>query len=185
MPLSLTQISRDAVSGVVRRLSYLAASRLAVTCKMMSREIGEAERAQKRKQWKENFKKIDIIVQPPYDSFHGIGYGSCIRICNMEEEFIEIGRRDSESDQVTVKLNGRRFTGDCSKTDRGFQAVHILEDLVCHLKHGQDPKAWFAFMDAPENSSKFRLRILFQSTHYYMDGPYEQPHFFTVQLLDE
>ena len=83
-------LNRDASSRVIRFIPFPALGRLAVTSKTINALVTKADINRALERGKALFGKTEVVLQPPYDSFHGEGIGSCVRILDLEENVLEI-----------------------------------------------------------------------------------------------
>ena len=175
MSLLLRLSDSDVASNVIRFLPYPALGRLAMTSKKLKVSITQQVIDKALERGRALFGKADVVLQPPYDSFHGVGSGSCVRILDFEENTIEIGRKDTTTELVTVKWEGRRFTGTADKYMH-CSLVHVLEDTV-HSIEEEDLLVWF------EIHGPTTLCLKFSGKNWTVKPTKEKPLVFDVRLL--
>ena len=175
MPLLLHWPDLDFASNVIGFLPYPALGRLAMTSNKLKASITQQVIDKAMERGRELFGKADVVLQPPYNSFHGNGFGSCVRILDLEENSLEIGRKDTTTDLVTVKWDGRRFTGTADKY-MYCSLVHVLEDAV-HCNEEEDLLVWF------EIRGPTTLRLKFSGKNWTMKPTKDTPIVFDVRLL--
>ena len=174
-PLLYHWPNHDFASGIIPFVPYPALQRLAVTSKWI--KITKSDIKQALERHNELFGKAVIVLQPPYDSFHGEGVGSCVRILDQEENTLEIGRKEKTSDLVTVKWGGCSFTGT-PKEYMQFKLVHFLEDTVSMLSgEKEDFCVWFEIICSNT------IRVKFCGNHWTTKPTKENPAVFDVQLM--
>lgn len=148
----------DFASGVVSRLPYPSLGRLAITSKEMNSLIAKTDIEKALQRGKELFGKVTVILQHPYDSFHGVGFGSCVRILDINETALEIGRKDTTSNKVTVRWRGGVYIGR-SYPYKGCALIHFLEDSVMLCRQSEEEpntfSVWFEVVSALEIRVKF------------------------------
>ena len=168
----------DFATGVLACLPYPALGRLASASKTLKKSVPQETIAKALARGRALFGKTTVVLQPPYDSFHGEGFGSCVRILDREENPLEIGRKDTTTDLVTVKWwDGRRFTGTAEKY-RFCRLVHVLEDAVYAIDEA-DLCVWF------EVRGPATLRLKFSGAHWTVRPTREKPMVFDVRLEED
>ena len=170
-------LNGDLSSRVIQFIPLAVLGRLAVTSKTINALVTKSDIDRALERSKELFGKTEVVLQPPYDSFHGIGIGSCLRILDLEENALEIGRKDLNSNLVTVKWDGVRFTGAPTQYKQCL-LVHFLEDAVdMHHKNAKKEfSAWFKIR------SPATIRVLFCASSWPYEPTKERPIFFDVSL---
>jgi hypothetical protein len=175
MSLLLHWSNLDFASNVIRFLPFPALGRLAKASNKLKVTITQQVIDKAMERGRKLFGKADIVLQPPYDSFYGVGFGSCVRILDLEENTLEIGRKDTTTDLVTVKWEGRRFTGTADKY-KYCSLVQVLEDAV-HSIEEEDLLVWF------EIRGPTTLRVKFSGKHWTVRPTKDKPMVFDVRLL--
>ena len=176
----------DFASGVVSRLPYPSLGRLATTSKAMKSLITKTDIEKALQRGKELFGKVEVVLQYPFDSFHGSGIGSCVRILDINETALEIGRKDTTSNRVTVRWGGRVYTGR-SYLYKGCALIHFLEDsvMLCSSSSSGEQEEdnnkenfgiWFEVISALE------IRVKFCGNHWTANPTRSNPAEFSVRL---
>ena len=172
-------LNRDASSRIIRFIPFPALGRLAVTSKTINALVTKADINRALDRGKALFGKTEVVLQPPYDSFHGEGIGSCVRILDLEENVLEIGRKDTTSDLVTVMWDGVRFTGTPNQYKQA-QLIHFLEDTVDMSRDKKEVfYVWFEIRDPAT------IRVKFCGARWNLKPTKEKPVFFDVRLLED
>lgn len=174
--MSLNWSVLDVAPNILAFLPYPALGRLASTSTKLKASITQPVIDKAIARGRALFGKTAVILQPPFDSFLGVGFGSCVRILDLEENTLEIGRKDTTTDLVTVKWDGREFTGTAGKKYKSFSLVHVLDDAV-HSIEEADLCVWF------EVRGPTTLRLKFSGKHWTVRPTKEKPMVFDVRLL--